>query len=195
MRTEQQDKILDVAERLFLQKGVTLTSINDICAEIGISKGTLYYHYPSKNAIVEELAHRYIDKSETVLDNFFNSAKDKSIETMICECMNTVRLKKTSEKLHYMLMAYGVVAYPKLKTIIADRYALWIEKINSILECYRPNNSGNLVLSQVIMSIFDGFALRNVLDMPSLLDNNDVAQEFIKILKLNYENSGISNRE
>ena len=39
---ERREEILDVAERLFGTKGFDHTSTNDILAEIGIARGTLY---------------------------------------------------------------------------------------------------------------------------------------------------------
>ena len=44
----RKNEILDVAERLFGTKGFDGTSTTDILNEIGIARGTLYYHFKSK---------------------------------------------------------------------------------------------------------------------------------------------------
>ena len=44
---ERKNEILDAAARLFMEKGFDRTSANDILAAVGISKGTLYYHFKS----------------------------------------------------------------------------------------------------------------------------------------------------
>lgn len=41
---ERRNEILDTAERLFVEKGFDGTSTNDILNDIGIARGTLYYH-------------------------------------------------------------------------------------------------------------------------------------------------------
>lgn len=41
---ERKNEILDVAGRLFGEQGYDATSTNDILKEIGIARGTLYYH-------------------------------------------------------------------------------------------------------------------------------------------------------
>lgn len=56
---ERRNEILDVAERLFSQKGFEGTSTNEILEEIGIARGTLYYHFKSKEDIMNALIERY----------------------------------------------------------------------------------------------------------------------------------------
>ena len=55
---ERKNEILDVAGRLFAQKGYDSTSTNDILEEIGIARGTLYYHFKSKEDILDAMFDR-----------------------------------------------------------------------------------------------------------------------------------------
>lgn len=55
---ERKNEILDVAGRLFAQKGYDSTSTNDILEEIGIARGTLYYHFKSKEDILDAMIDR-----------------------------------------------------------------------------------------------------------------------------------------
>lgn len=57
---ERKNEILDVAERLFAVKGFDHTSTNDILEEIGIARGTLYYHFKSKEEILDAMIDRMI---------------------------------------------------------------------------------------------------------------------------------------
>lgn len=57
---ERKNDILDVAERLFSAKGFDNTSTNDILEEIGIARGTLYYHFKSKEDILDAMIDRMI---------------------------------------------------------------------------------------------------------------------------------------
>lgn len=50
---ERKEEILDVAEKLFGTKGFDNTSTNDILKEVGIARGTLYYHFKSKEDILD----------------------------------------------------------------------------------------------------------------------------------------------
>lgn len=55
---ERKNEILDVAERLFGTKGFDGTSTGDILNEIGIARGTLYYHFKSKEDILDAMIGR-----------------------------------------------------------------------------------------------------------------------------------------
>ncbi len=67
---ERKNEILDVAERLFRTKGFDSTSTTDILNEIGIARGTLYYHFKSKeeilDAMIDRMTNRLIEKAEAI---------------------------------------------------------------------------------------------------------------------------------
>ena len=67
---ERKNEILDVAERLFVSKGFDNTSTNDILNEIGIARGTLYYHFKSKtdilDAMIERMTRQLIEKASEI---------------------------------------------------------------------------------------------------------------------------------
>jgi AcrR family transcriptional regulator len=83
------ERILETADRLFYLKGIRAIGVDTIAAEIGISKRTLYNHFPSKDALISAyLERRFVqprpsDKSpvEQILGTFDSlerrfSAKD-----------------------------------------------------------------------------------------------------------------------
>ncbi len=45
-------EILDVAEKLFQEKGYTKATTDDILSATGIARGMLYYHFKSKEEIL-----------------------------------------------------------------------------------------------------------------------------------------------
>lgn len=72
------DRILETADQLFYLRGIRAIGVDTIAAEIGISKRTLYNHFPSKDALIEAyLKRRFVtprpsDKSpvEQILGTF-----------------------------------------------------------------------------------------------------------------------------
>ncbi len=68
---ERKNEILDVAERLFGSKGFDNTSTNDILNEIGIARGTLYYHFKSKEEIldimIDRMTKQLVEKAKDIM--------------------------------------------------------------------------------------------------------------------------------
>ena len=59
---ERREEILDAAEKLFAAKGFDNTSTGDILDAVGIARGTLYYHFKSKEDILDGVIQRITDK-------------------------------------------------------------------------------------------------------------------------------------
>lgn len=54
--------ILDVAGRLFMEKGYEHTSIQDIIDNLGgLSKGAIYHHFKSKEEILDAVTDRIME--------------------------------------------------------------------------------------------------------------------------------------
>jgi AcrR family transcriptional regulator len=54
------ERILETADRLFYLRGIRAVGVDTIAAEIGISKRTLYNHFPSKDELIAAyLARRF----------------------------------------------------------------------------------------------------------------------------------------
>lgn len=75
-------KIFEASMKLFAEKGYDATSIEEITATVGVAKGTLYYHFSSKeeifNFLVEEgikLLQNSIDIKTSKLPNYIDKLK------------------------------------------------------------------------------------------------------------------------
>ena len=58
---DRKKEIVDVAEELFITKGYSQTTINDILRKIGIAKGTFYYYFKSKEDVMDAIVERFIE--------------------------------------------------------------------------------------------------------------------------------------
>ncbi len=61
-RQEREALILQVAEEVLVEKGYHETSIDEIAARVGIAKGTVYLHFPSKEDLVVAILERDTQK-------------------------------------------------------------------------------------------------------------------------------------
>ena len=59
------EKILDAAERLFLERGFERTTIQDIVDELGgLTKGAVYHHFKSKEEILDAVSDRMFFRND-----------------------------------------------------------------------------------------------------------------------------------
>ena len=69
------ERILEVTLELFNRFGEPNVSTTLISAELGISPGNLYYHYPAKDELINSLFDRY-EKALNELLNDSESVRD-----------------------------------------------------------------------------------------------------------------------
>lgn len=61
-------KIFETSMKLFAEKGYDATSIEDITESVGVAKGTLYYHFTSKEEIFDFLIEEGIKLLQNSVD-------------------------------------------------------------------------------------------------------------------------------
>ena len=63
-KASKRDEILNAAERAILQKGVAATTIDELIAEVGVSKNGFFYHFQDKNQMIEAILSRNLGLDE-----------------------------------------------------------------------------------------------------------------------------------
>jgi AcrR family transcriptional regulator len=56
-------RVLDEAARLFAREGIAATSMGDVASAVGMKAGSLYFHFPSKDALVREVLREGIEQA------------------------------------------------------------------------------------------------------------------------------------
>jgi AcrR family transcriptional regulator len=60
-KPDMKERILETADKLFYSRGIRAIGVDTIAAEVGISKRTLYNHFPSKDALISAyLGRRFV---------------------------------------------------------------------------------------------------------------------------------------
>jgi AcrR family transcriptional regulator len=59
--TERRHQIISLAAGLFDEGGYSTTTMDDIAAEVGVAKPTLYHYFPSKDDILHAIHEEFID--------------------------------------------------------------------------------------------------------------------------------------
>lgn len=64
----KRDQILEVAERLFYERGFKSTTLDAIAAELSVTKPFIYYHFHNKQDILHVLVHRTMQRNVSVFE-------------------------------------------------------------------------------------------------------------------------------
>ncbi|WP_026892993.1 TetR/AcrR family transcriptional regulator [Lacrimispora aerotolerans] len=101
---ERKNEILDAADHLFTQKGFDGTSTNDILEAVGIARGTLYYHFKSKEDIMDALIERYsagiLKRAEEIAQNKSIPVYERIVSTVLALNMNHGSGREIIEQIH-----------------------------------------------------------------------------------------------
>lgn len=120
VRTQQ---IVDAALRMFSRKGVQRTSVNDIVAEAGISKGLVYLYFKGKEALIEAVMARLfapdLNRAERLLEEDA-PARERLLEYARTMALDAERYRKL---LPLFFEYYSMMGrHKKLRNITADYY-------------------------------------------------------------------------
>lgn len=73
--TKTRTRILDAAQTEILGKGFAATSVDDIQKAADISRGTFFYHFPTKDDLAKALIQRYAEADHTLVEAFKERAE------------------------------------------------------------------------------------------------------------------------
>jgi len=108
MERSTKEVILDTAIELFAVKGYNRVSIREIAQAVGIKGSSIYNHFESKEAILDNVLRLYKDESDRHFGSYYQDMNlDKLIETVSVE-----ELLERS-----LLMSIGFMGIPKVDRI------------------------------------------------------------------------------
>lgn len=79
---ERRNNLVEVAEKLFLVNGYENTTINDIVDKLNLAKGTFYYHFRSKEAILVAVSEKLLSETQSDLQRAHDRKGDDIFERL-----------------------------------------------------------------------------------------------------------------
>ena len=71
---EGRTSILSCAEQLFAERGYDRARVDEIARRAGVNKALIYYYFPSKEGLIDELIRRFLDESLSFKADFLAAA-------------------------------------------------------------------------------------------------------------------------
>jgi TetR/AcrR family acrAB operon transcriptional repressor len=79
---ETRNRILDAAERVFQERGVSHTSLSEIASEAGVTRGAIYWHFENKVDLYDAMIQRVFDPLEQKLAELQANAGENPIDVL-----------------------------------------------------------------------------------------------------------------
>lgn len=70
----RRQEIIDQAAQLFQSQGISKTSMTEIAEKVGVAKGLVYYYFPSKEKLVDEIVDQFVQGLDTMLEAVLDRA-------------------------------------------------------------------------------------------------------------------------
>lgn len=121
-------QIVEAADRLFYENGFAQTSFADIAADVQISRGNFYYHFKTKDEILDAVIEKRLADREELLARWDETAGDP-VTRIVC----FIKILMTNQS---KIMAYGCPV-GTLTSELAKLDHPSRERANEIMELFR----------------------------------------------------------
>ena len=190
-KNQKRKKILDKAWELFRKNGYEETKVEDISRELGVSKGSFYTYFKTKDEVLYEILERIKKENEERISKInVNQEPSKILEDYVISKMNYIVKLLNNMKISSINRN---LSNSKLKNFFEELKKVSIEFIKkNIVEKFNKIN-GNKYNLEIISEfvylaieefLYNEFVLKNFKNLESSdLINIENTDEFVNSLK------------
>lgn len=181
-KKEKENRLMEKALRLFTEKGVNNTSIQDIADEAGVGKGTFYLYFKDKYDIRDKVIANCSNKLFADALSALNKSYIKNFEDQIIFVINyildelnknKILLKLISKNLSFGLFNTTISNLSNLSNIANDTETLYDKFVNKV-------NENNINLKNPKVTLFTIIELVSSTGFNSILYNEPLPLEQYK---------------
>jgi TetR/AcrR family transcriptional repressor of nem operon len=168
--TTTREKLLDAAEAMVNRQGFSATSIDRIIEEVGLTKGSFFYHFKTKNDLARALIDRYAAGDQDLLRSSMDRAEKLSKDPLQQVLIFVGLILEVAEELDaspYPGCLFATYCYEsglfdeETNRVIADAILNWRrvlgEKLRAAAEMHHPKIDVDLdSLADLLTVVFEG---------------------------------------
>jgi AcrR family transcriptional regulator len=141
----RRDELLDLAAKMFAERGLRATTVRDIADSAGILSGSLYHHFKSKEQMVEEVLRDFLDwlfgRYQEIVDTQPNPLE--RLKGLFMTSFEAIE-NRHAQVVIYQDEAKRLSALPQfdfVETRNKEQRKLWIDLLHEGVEqgCFRPD--------------------------------------------------------
>jgi AcrR family transcriptional regulator len=188
IRANRKAQIMKSALELFAMKGFQGTSIADISANAGISKGLLYNYFSSKEALIKDIIFEGFD---TLLSSF-DPNHDGIITREEMKFLTVGILQTIKTDIPFWRLYFAMLTQPAIYKLVEERILSMSAPIYKMLAEYFKSAGSSTpdIDTRMFSAILDGISLNFAYD-PTHFPLKEITGKFLEMFNLtdeNYEN-------
>lgn len=160
-------KILISASKLLQERSFSNISIADIAREAGITKGSIYYYYNSKEDLLYDVADGYL---ELLFHDLMVWVEDENKDTSLPRFLRYVFQRGVGDpgkSLRLHLTVEAIAGNQKLREKLLGRYRMFKNILNVKLKERKPDADGEYEAWTMLVMI-DGLLIQSLLENPEI---------------------------
>lgn len=173
------DAILTATAHILTQEGYDRTTTNRIAELAGVSIGSLYQYFPSKEALVTALAEHHVNTMMAVIESKLNDLCNAPIEVVLHELVKVCIAAHAIDPMLHKVLNEQV---PRINNTNAEARVTAL--LRAYLELHRdqiqPQNLDLAVL--IVERTVEALTHTAVIERPALLSDGQLEQEITNLL-------------
>jgi len=167
-QSDMRMKIIAAAQKAIAKYGVANTSLQIIADTAGISKGSLYYYFKTKDSILYSVVDEDFRISRRIMQQYRAGELDKrQLKEAIIGGIHERLLKKSENRLHLYLAHEAMIGNDEMMASYKAKYADWV---NDISEGFSiafdvPNSPWTRLMAFFFICAMDGWCLQELLQI------------------------------
>lgn len=189
---EIQDRVLATARSLFCERGIAKVTVDEVAAECGVSKHTIYRRYPSKLSLVDAVVLRDLARFRAEVSAATRTADPVSALRGTAKRLFAHRLVPEHAALGTFMLAEATYS-PEMRQKLKDWTSLWAEPMLALIGAAqaagRMNPGPALVAYRLLIDLIDGYSRYVRMDDPDLFSGksaDDFFDERWRVFQLAY---------
>lgn len=168
------NKILDTASKMLEEKSFNNISLSQIASKTGISKGSIYYYYNSKDDLLYDVADIYLSQLYSDLLIWVdNKDKDTSLPRLLYFSLRG-GIEEPEKSLRLNLVMDAIAGNEELKEKLIRKYKEFKEIFSAkIMErMIVPDSEKAEYYGWLLLTIIDGVVIQNLIGNDELVNED-----------------------
>ncbi|KKI89142.1 TetR family transcriptional regulator [Bacillus sp. SA1-12] len=191
------EELIEAAKRCIVEKGMQSLTLKSVAEAAGISQGTVYYHFRSKDQLMLEIVNDVCTNSWGELDRLADQKKNLN-ENWIELALKSAYERTTKDAYyHKLFLSLAVAGFnneqirEQLGSLLSYENRALKDQINSLIEDSTLHGVSTDVWSVLLNALFDGLALQALMNQEN--DMERIYHDLQQLLKNLLDNSKTNN--